>query len=645
MSNNLNDKLDLNIVRCFLEEASELIEKFEQVLLDIDKSPSQSELIDRLFRIMHNMKGSSKSAGLLAINQLAHNIENVLQNIRNKKIAANRHVCDVLLKSSDFLKSYIVGLKVDIEFSLDTSFIEKELKFINTASISGATSANEKKLLGTLPGEQRVTTNEQSSLSVIPTAASTALSSETSGEQDNASTSFSAANKVLDISKTEELKENSSLISNTSNPLGEEENKQIKIDTNDLLSTQQKGIKSQEEQIRVALWRLDSLINFIGELIIYQSMIKERCFQLGVDDGQLTDAISYMGKVVREIQDISLSLRMVPLKNIFTKIKRTARTTSEMLNKKINFVMEGEDVELDKMVVDMIGDPLIHLVRNALDHGIESPEDRIRKGKSEEGTLLLKAEQKEGNVHITVQDDGAGINREKVLSKAVHKKLITAKKSEDITNEELLSILTHPGFSTKDDVSEISGRGVGLDVVQSAIEELKGSCHLETRPNEGSTFYVNIPLTLSIIEGMVIFLDDIRYVIPMSQLLETINNSKYVSVSSTGKGKMINLRGEIVPILDLSRMVHGSSSRGNNNHDFSGLVVGYGGRKVSLEVSSIVTQQQVVIKNLGKELRDIPGIVGGFILGDGEAGIILNLLEIIKYNVHLLERGFEKVIN
>ncbi|MBF0366636.1 MAG: chemotaxis protein CheA, partial [Oligoflexia bacterium] len=580
-------------VACFISEALELLDKFERLMLDYEKNISRIELVDKMFQIVHNIKGSAKSTGFPAINQLAHSIENVLHSIRNKKIIANQLVISVLLKSADFLKSYIVGLKTDVDFFADITLFEKELKFINTGNVIDKTE------------EER-------------------LKSEILQQQGPAQRPNVAAEPV-------------NLPAQQVSSPAQQENS---LET--MLAVAKNSAKP-DEQIRVALWRLDSLINFIGELIIYQSMIQERCMLTGVQDGALADAVSYMGKVVREVQDVSLGLRMIPLRTIFTKIKRAARTTSEMLNKKVNFIQEGEDVELDKIVVDMIGDPLIHLIRNALDHGIETPMEREMKGKKEEGYLLLRAEQKEGNVHITVKDDGAGINREKVIAKAIEKKILPLNRVKNLSNEELFSIMTHPGFSTKEEVNEISGRGVGLDVVQSAIEDLKGNCRLESVWGEGTTFYITIPLTLSIIEGMVIYLDDIKYVVPMGQLVETINNSKFVVVTSTGKGKMINLRGEVIPVIDLSRAVHGSAHNQDTkvNRDFSGLVISYGGHKVSLEVSSIVSQQQVVIKELGKELRDIPGIVGGFILGDGEPGIILNLPEIVKYNGHLIEKKKE----
>lgn len=705
------EKYDMDIVRCFLSEGKELIDEFEHVLLDFDKGQKTPEMTGKLFRMMHNLKGASKTAGFSRLTDFCHSIENVLQNIRNNKLYPSKEVCSVLFKALDLLKSYLSGIGVDIDFTMDTSFIEKELKFVST----GDSNYSEEKLIQKdYQNNDSTTTNDN----LLPPKSKSTPSSTTPISTQNLNQELLNAinNKNIDPTKTNILENNNVVVinkvnntnNNTNNPFpslsltsatSNEASNAISSSTlnqnstNNLLGSEndnghksvynkkigeiliEQGIATEEqiekvinvqknsgstgstsgavnsikeEQIRVGLWRLDSLINFIGELIIYHSMIKERTAQLGIDDGVLLEAISYMGKVVKEIQSISLSLRMIPIKSVFKKMQRTVRTISELQNKKVNFITEGEDVELDKVVVDLIGDPLTHLIRNALDHGIETPEERAQRGKTAEATLILKAEHKEGNVYITVKDDGRGIDKEKIWAKAIEKGLISSNKKREFTDDEMLRILTMPGFSTKEEINEISGRGVGLDVVRTTIEGIKGTFWIDSQIDVGTTFYINIPLTLSIIEGMVISLGDMKYVVPMGQLVETINNSRYITVSSAGKGRMINLRGEVIPVLDLAKMIHGNRSRSCENEqkselDFSGLVINYGGRKVSLEVGCVHSQQQIVIKNLGKELVDIPGIIGGFILGDGEAGLILNLPEIVKYNAHLLEKNNEKV--
>ncbi|MBF0363118.1 MAG: chemotaxis protein CheA [Oligoflexia bacterium] len=654
-----NEKYDMDIVKCFLSEGKELVDEFEHVLLDFDKGQKTPEVIGKLFRMMHNLKGASKTAGFSRLTDFCHSIENVLQNVRNGKLNPSKEVCSSLFKALDLLKAYIAGIGVDVNFTTDTSFIEKELKFITTATVMGEKGDQKSAIIMTMTQDSPVTKN----VSTIESA--------------NANANAKPKTEVKDvvIGKLVEAPIAKIAVANNSNSISsimeesivekgviteDQIDKSFQIQKNGNGNSNGAGAGSnsagtgaagsvREEQIRVGLWRLDTLINFIGELIIYHSMIKERTSQLNIDDSILLEAISYMGKVVKEIQSISLSLRMIPIKSVFKKMQRTVRTIAELQNKRVNFITEGEDVELDKVVVDMIGDPLTHLIRNALDHGIETPEERIKKGKDPEATLTLKAEHKEGNVYITVKDDGRGIDRERVWNKAVEKGLVPASKKRDFTEDEMLRILTLPGFSTKEEVSEISGRGVGLDVVRTTIEGIKGNFWIDSTIDLGTTFYINIPLTLSIIEGMVISLENMKYVVPMGQLVETINNSRYITVSSAGKGRMINLRGEVIPVLDLAKMIHGSRCRSNDDGeekpqaDFSGLVINYGGRKVSLEVENVFSQQQIVIKNLGKELVDIPGIIGGFILGDGEAGLILNLPEIVKYNAHLIEKNSDKV--
>ncbi|MBF0299345.1 MAG: chemotaxis protein CheA [Oligoflexia bacterium] len=644
------DKYDMEIVKCFLNEGKELVDEFEHVLLDFDKGQKTPEMNGKLFRMMHNLKGASKTAGFPKLTDFCHSIENVLQNVRNGKLYPTKEVCSVLFKALDLLKSYLSGITVDVDFSIDTSFIEKELLFISTAVVSSEKSQQD---------EEKSPLNLFNPININKDVeAPSIIDNVVNVAQNNSQNNYQSESNNIVADKNNFQKKIGEVLIEQGVILEDQLEKALLVQKNAGAGPREGtsannptivGSSIKEEQIRVGLWRLDSLINFIGELIIYHSMIKERTTQIKLDDSVLLEAISYIGKVVKEIQSISLSLRMIPIKSVFKKMQRTVRTISELQNKKVNFVTEGEDVELDKVVVDLIGDPLTHLIRNALDHGIETPEERVKKGKNSEATLTLKAEHKEGNVYVTVKDDGRGIDKEKIWAKAVEKGLISENKKKDFTDDEILRILTIPGFSTKDEVSEISGRGVGLDVVKTTIEGIKGTFWIDSKINEGTTFYINIPLTLSIIEGMVISLEDMKYVVPMGQLVETINNSRYITVSSTGKGRMINLRGEVIPVLDLGKMIHGNRGRCNekisekSEADFSGLVINYGGRKVSLEVGCIHSQQQIVIKNLGKELGDIPGVIGGFILGDGEAGLILNLPEIVKYNARLIERNNEKI--
>ena len=376
----------------------------------------------------------------------------------------------------------------------------------------------------------------------------------------------------------------------------------------------------------MSLSRVEKLVDNIGELVILQTVLTENRHQLPTQFLQKT--ITQLAKISKEIQDIAMGLRLVPLKQTFQKMQRIVRDTAQSLNKDVLLEISGEDSELDKTVVDRLGDPLVHLVRNAVDHGLESTEARLAAGKSSQGTIKLRAYHRSGRIAIEVRDDGHGLNPDLLRKKGIEKGLISA--NQNYSDQELFALIFHPGFSTKSAVTDISGRGVGLDVVKTNIEKLlQGEVQLETVRGEGTCFRITLPLTMAIIDGMVVRAGRERYIVPLTHVHESVRPRQNDISSHTGLGLVLNLRGEAMPMHRLARLLGDNSPPQAENREETAIVVRSGTHPYAIIVDEIVGRQQVVIKKLGDELANVKGMSGGAILGDGCAAVILDLNELM----------------
>jgi two-component system, chemotaxis family, sensor kinase CheA len=386
----------------------------------------------------------------------------------------------------------------------------------------------------------------------------------------------------------------------------------------------QSSVNVGEESIRVSLERLEQLLNFVGELVILQTVLKEQLFN--PDPILLKRTVHQIGKVTKEVQDLSMGLRMVPVRQTMQKMQRIVRDTSSMLGKKVNLKIRGEDTEVDKTVLDALGDPLVHLMRNAVDHGIESAETRLARGKKEMGQIELKAYHQSGKLVIEVSDDGGGISAEKVRQKAIEKNILNPK--TQVSDKEAIQLIFHSGFSTKEETTQLSGRGVGMDVVKTNIEAMQGQVLVETELGVGSTFRIVLPLTLAIIDGMVVQCGTERYVIPLSHVYETVQPTEKDLQFTTGMGEILMLRGENVPVVRLSQAL-GRRKRAEGLPPQVAIIVRNQKEFFATMVDDIVGQTQVVIKKLGSEVQHLPGFSGSAILGDGRPALILELSDLV----------------
>lgn len=374
------------------------------------------------------------------------------------------------------------------------------------------------------------------------------------------------------------------------------------------------------ETVRVDRERLDKMINQIGELVIGTSMVEQDWSKFHPD--MESAALVQLGKIVRDLQEMSLSLRMVPIAASFQKMTRIVRDLSHRLGKQIHLETEGEDTELDKTVVDQIGDPLLHMVRNSVDHGIELPEERIAAGKSPEGTICLKAYHQGGNFIIEIQDDGKGLDRDRILRKAIERGIVS--EHDNLSDEDIYGLIFAAGFSTAEQVTDVSGRGVGMDVVRRNVEALQGSISIRSQKGKGCRMIVRLPLTLAILDGLLVRVANDSYVIPLLSVVESINQKDRDIKSVLSKGEVITLRGEIVPLLRLDRILNLRQSHDVTDTNLL-VIVEDQGRKYSLAVDELLGQQQVVIKNLEANFQKVPGIAGATILGDGRVALILDI--------------------
>ncbi|MEK6658164.1 MAG: chemotaxis protein CheA, partial [Campylobacterota bacterium] len=378
--------------------------------------------------------------------------------------------------------------------------------------------------------------------------------------------------------------------------------------------------------IRIDTFKVDELFDSVGELVIAQNFIAQSEKIRSIEDESISRTIETLSKITKKIQDRVMSLRMVAIKDTFEKMKRVVRDTSKKTLKEIHLIICGEETEIDKTMIDNLSDPLIHIIRNAIDHGLEScGDERVSAGKSTEGVITLKAFHKSGNIVISVSDDGRGINKERVLKKAIEKGVVS--ENENLTDSQIFALIMQPGFSTAEVISDLSGRGVGLDVVKTSIEKLRGKIEIDSKEGQGTTFSIILPLTLAIIDGMLVQTADEIYIIPTLSVVESFRPQREIVHIFKGKGEFVNLRGECIPIIRLSD-VFDLNAKKIEAWDAILICVETEAGRIAILVDELLGRQQVVIKTLGKSLSKLKEISGGAILGNGDIALILNVDEL-----------------
>jgi two-component system chemotaxis sensor kinase CheA len=379
------------------------------------------------------------------------------------------------------------------------------------------------------------------------------------------------------------------------------------------------------ETVKVDLERVDSLVAMVGELVVVEAMVVNAPEIAKSASARVRNCLSQLAKVTRDLQDVSMRMRMLPVSGVFQKMARMSRDLGRKSGKQLRLVLSGEATEMDRSMVEHIADPLVHMIRNAVDHGLETPEERRKAGKPDEGTIRLSAYHEGGSIVIELADDGRGLDRDAILTKARAQGLV--RPNDTLTESDIHMLIFAPGFSTAKQVTEVSGRGVGMDVVKRNMDALRGRVSISTTPGQGTTFKMLLPLTLAIIDGMLVACGRDRYIIPTLSIVESIQPSKGMLVTFADQHEMINVRGQILPLVRLSRLFGSSNAKTEPTEALVVIIEGVG-RRLGLMVDEVVTQQQVVIKNLGQGLGSTRFLSGAAILADGRVGLIINVEEI-----------------
>lgn len=591
------DDIDNEMKVSFLEEGTQLLEDAEQCFLELEANRDSMPTLEKLFRIAHNIKGTSRAVGFADVAEFTHEFENLLLELKDGRRRADQPCIDIMLECNDAVKHMIQALGTDLKASFDNSALIKKLQtYMATPQ-------------GSEEDETAGAENEfESPVETVPSAELDAWGPTIGGGESAAPVSHPAPLALVNTAPVVEA------------PAEPKEKSGDKA--------ADKAAAGPDESIRVSLKRLERLSDYIGELVILQTVLDQHASES--ESILVTRTISQLGKLSKEIQDISLSLRMIPLKQTFAKLQRIIRDTGRALGKEVDLTIEGDHTEVDKTVLENLSDPLVHIVRNAIDHGLETTDDRIKSGKSKLGVIFIKAFHKGNSLVIEVKDDGKGVDPARLRQKAIEKGLI--REDARMSDEESMQLLFRAGFSTKDQVSEISGRGVGLDVVKTNVEKMGGQVTLESVLGKGSTFRITLPLTLAIVEGLICEIEGERVVIPMANVREIVRSKEGELKAGIG-GQMLTLRGTVIPIFDLSTML-GIKTDPNRMKSVILISESRSGQ-FGVTIDEIVRQQQIVIKKLGQELAGRKGFVGSAILGDGKPSLILDIGDLAEENLSL----------
>jgi len=670
--------LDINqYINIFVEESKEHLQNMNDVLLELEKSPSNHDYINEIFRVAHTLKGMSGTMGFNNMGNLTHYMENVLQAIRNNEIEVSDEIIDLLFECFDALDTSVNHIMdYGLEDSKSYDELINRLNKLLSKERSNIVNSDDKSKIN--PSQKNIMELEHHLVKVLKKAKSEGLNVfkidislretcmlkaarafivfstlETFGEiihshppvddieDEKFDLNFSimlvtAANEsdlLESLSQISELDkivltllDDSIDIIETNNVVAEsDEDSSIlheKSTKNEKVT--QSNLGKIGKTVRVDIDRLDNLMNLVSELIIIKTRMDDLSGKAAGEN--MTEAIEYLERITTSLHDAVMKVRMVPIERVFNRFPRLVRDLSKELGKEIDLQMSGEETEVDRTVIDEIGDPLIHLIRNSIDHGIELPKDRLKIGKPERGKLILKSYPDGNNVVIEVEDDGKGIDYKKIVNKALERGLITDNEVESLSIEESINLLFLPGFSTADKVSDLSGRGVGLDVVKSKIESINGSVEVESVKDKGTKFVIRIPLTLAIIQALLIKLSQEIYALPLSSVSEIINISS--SDIRDVQGQEIALyRGKTIPILRLKNLLEIPEEDGDE--DLVVVVVNKGDKQAGLIVDSLIGQQEIVIKSLGKYLSGIKYLSGATILGNGNISLILDVNSLI----------------
>ncbi|EFD0577530.1 chemotaxis protein CheA [Escherichia coli] len=626
----------------FFDEADELLADMEQHLLVLQPEAPDAEQLNAIFRAAHSIKGGAGTFGFSVLQETTHLMENLLDEARRGEMQLNTDIINLFLETKDIMQEQLDAYKQSQEpDAASFDYICQALRQL-ALEAKGETPSAVIRLSVVAKSEPQ----DEQSRSQLPRRI--ILSRLKAGEVDLLEEELGHLTTLTDVVKGAD-----SLSAILPGDIAEDditavlcfviEADQITFETVEVspkiatppvlkLAAEQaptgrvereKTTRSSEStSIRVAVEKVDQLINLVGELVITQSMLAQRSSELDpVNHGDLITSMGQLQRNARDLQESVMSIRMMPMEYVFSRYPRLVRDLAGKLGKQVELTLVGSSTELDKSLIERIIDPLTHLVRNSLDHGIELPEKRLAAGKNSVGNLILSAEHQGGNICIEVTDDGAGLNRERILAKAASQGLTV---SENMSDDEVAMLIFAPGFSTAEQVTDVSGRGVGMDVVKRNIQEMGGHVEIQSKQGTGTTIRILLPLTLAILDGMSVRVADEVFILPLNAVMESLQPREADLHPLAGGERVLEVRGEYLPIVELWKVFNVAGAKTEATQGIV-VILQSGGRRYALLVDQLIGQHQVVVKNLESNYRKVPGISAATILGDGSVALIVDV--------------------
>ena len=594
VSDYMPEDADLELIGEFITEGLDLITNAEEALLTLENDPDDMDAVGTVFRAFHTIKGTAAFMELTIISEMAHHAESLLSRVRDREIRYTGGYADLALRSLDMLKELIQA----VEQALGGEPLSKPEGYDD--------------LMRILENPEQAGIYEDFDETTTPRVGDILVAQGCAERQKVEEAATLYPDKLIGAAI---VKSKAASIEHVG----------LALRTQKKMGTTKQVVQTS---IRVNTDRLDRLIDMMGELVIAHSMVAQDEIIINNGHHELLKKVVHTSKIVRELQHMGMSMRMIPLKSTFQKMARLVRDLARKVGKNINFVTEGEETEIDRNMVDVVKDPLVHMIRNSVDHGIEMPDVRKKTGKPEYGTVHLSAYHSAGSVVVEIRDDGKGLDREKLLAKARERGVISDEDS--LSDREVFNLIFEPGFSTAEVVSDVSGRGVGMDVVKKNIETLRGQVEIQSEFGKGSVFKMRLPLTLAIIDGMVIRVSRETYVVPTSSIVKSLRPTPEELSTVLNQGEMLSFQGKLIPLFRLNSLF---DIRGAEQDPARALVmvIEDNDTQAGVLIDELIGRQQVVIKTLGESMGDIPGISGGAIMPNGRVGLILDVGGLVKF--------------
>ena len=652
----LTDPDMTEIFESFIVETKETLEKLDLDLVKLESTPEDTDLLNEIFRSFHTVKGTSGFLGLVKMQELTHRLEDILNKLRKGEVKLNSAIMDGILSGYDALSELLVIVEEnkneEFDIEHEVKKLEKIIDQINNNSFEEQ-PAKEEHVQEEQLVEQIITKVKSGDSNFSDEEIEKAFLENTKSLKKKAKGKSKKNKPVEDLIENVEIiteaneKEElhfEEVINFDKSPTFQEINeinKEINAkNISESIAKKQGDEKKQsgngvEQTIRVDVERLDELLNLVSELVLGRNRLAQLNSDVSMKyegtevSRNLADTARQIDLLTTELQLAVMKTRMIKIEKVFNRFPRLVRDLSKETGKDINLVISGEKTELDKTLIEEINDPLVHIIRNSVDHGIETPEVRKALGKPEKGTISLSAEHEGNHIIILIEDDGKGIDPKVIVEKAISKGILTKEKANDISKQEIYNLIFAPGFSTAEKVTNVSGRGVGMDVVKTNVSRLRGIIDIESEVNKGTRILIKLPLTLAIIQGLLVKVIGETIVLPLNSVIEVVKINKH-EIYTINQTECIKLRDRVLPLINIDQILyHSDTMQSTSDHQFI-VVIGLAEKRYGIKVDSLIGQKEIVIKSLGKYLGNIEGIAGSTIMGDGKVVMIADIAEIIN---------------